>query len=249
MKSSDLALSESLAILLMGPPGGGKTTFMLQFPGLYVLNCDRNLAGPVRYLKSINKYTPFKYDTISQYEEDCTDVFGTHKVGDMVDIKFGWARLRALAQAAIKDPIIQTIGLDTLTWCDNALYAHSCRVQGLKELEGFNWAPYKRELHAFLAECKAAGKILIVNCHEKIEYDKKGNVEAYVPSISTGISAYFGYYFSDIWRCTLVDQGGTRGLKAIVTTHPTAVSQLKNSILCGATLEANYEAVEKYLKK
>jgi GTPase SAR1 family protein len=245
MKTSDQNLSEALSILLMGPPGGGKTTLMMQFPGLYILNCDRNLAGPVRYLKSIGKFKPFKYDTISQYEDD----EGEHHKGDMIDIKFGWDRLRALARAAIKDPSIQTIGLDTLTWCDQALYAHSCRVQGLKELEGFNWSPYKRELHAFLSECKASGKTVIVNCHEKIEYDKKGAIEAYVPSISTGISAYFGYYFSDIWRCTLVDQGGTRGLKAIVTTHPTAVSQLKNSILCGNTLEASYEAVEKFLKK
>ena len=230
----------------MGPPGGGKTTLMLQFPNLYVLNCDRNLAGPIRYLQQIGKFKPFKYDTISQYEEDCTDKFGDHKAGDLVDISIGWARLRSLASIAIKDPTIQTIGLDTLTWCDNALYAHTARVQGLKELEGFHWAPYKRELHAFLAECKSSGKTVIVNCHEKIEYDKKGNVEKYNPSISTGISAYFGYYFSDIWRCTLEDQGGGK-LKAKVSTHPTAVSDLKNSILCGKELEATYEAVSKFL--
>jgi hypothetical protein len=195
----------------------------------------------------VGKYHPFNFDTISQYEEDCTDATGIHKAGDMVDIRWGWQRLRDLSKAAIANPAIKTIGLDTLTWCDNALYSHCCRVQNLKELEGFHWAPYKRELHQFLAECKASGKTVIVVCHEKPEYDKKGNIEKYVPSISTGISTYFGYYFSDIWRCTLEDQGGVRGLKAKVATHPTAISDLKNSLLCGRELEATYEAVAKYL--
>ena len=247
MTSSDVLKSTSLALLLMGPPGGGKTTFMLQFPDLYVLDCDRNLAGPIRYLKSIGKYKPFWYDTISQYESDCTDSFGEHKAGDAVDIKFGWQRLRQLASAALKDPNIHNIGLDTLTWCDTALYMHVCRTQNKKELGSFDWQPYKRELHTFISEVKSSGKNLIVNCHEKIEYDVAGHVTDYLPTVSTNISSYFGYFFSDMWRCTLEPLGNK--LFAKVETHPTATKHLKNSLLCGQTIEASYEAVAKFLSK
>src|ERR1017187_1396697 len=245
--TSSITINESLAILLMGPPGGGKTTFMLQFPGLYVLNCDRNLAGAIRYLKSVGRYKPFQYDTISQYEKDATDL-GAHKPGEMVDISWGWERMRKLTKIVLADPTIQTIGLDTLTWCDTALYMHTCRTQCKKELAAFDWNPYKRELHGFLSECKAAGKTVIVNCHEKIEYDVAGNVTDYLPTVSTNISSYFGYYFSDIWRCSVEDSGGGK-LIYKVETHPTATRHLKNSLLCGKTIEPTYESVAKLLTK
>jgi len=239
MKTSDPnLLLQPQAILLMGPPGGGKTTFMLQWPNLWVADCDRNLAGPMRYLQSIGRYKPFKYDVIPVNDD-----------GTQVPLNLAWQRLRTLTKAALADSTVQVVGLDTLTYCDQALYAHTCRVQGLSDLEGFHWSPYKRELHAFLSECRASGKTVIVACHEKIEYDKKGNVEKYIPSISTGISNYFGYYFTDIWRCTLEDQGGKVGLRSKLVTHPTAVSDLKNSLLFGkGDLEATYEAVRPFIE-
>jgi predicted NACHT family NTPase len=41
-----------LKILLIGPPGSRKTTFGLQFPNVYVEDCDRNLNGPERWLRA-----------------------------------------------------------------------------------------------------------------------------------------------------------------------------------------------------
>ena len=36
---------EPKSILLIGPPGSGKTTLALQFPKVCVMDCDRNLDG------------------------------------------------------------------------------------------------------------------------------------------------------------------------------------------------------------
>lgn len=221
MKTSDPSLLlQGLTLLLIGPPGSGKTPLALQFPSVGVIDCDANLAGPMRYLISKNLYKPFKWQRADRTDDD-----------KPIELPFIWSNVRRVAKQLVKDPEVQTIVLDSLTYCDTALYQHCCRTQGVVDLTGFMWAPYKRELHSFLAECKASGKTTIVTCHEKIEYDKKGNVEKYLPSISTGVSAYFSYYFSDIWRCTLEDPGAGKPMVMKVRTASTQLFDAKNSLL------------------
>ena len=251
MPSSD-QITESLAILIMGPPGGGKTTLGLQFPGVGVLNCDRNLAGPVRYLKSKGLYTPFKYETISAYDDDSDP---PHKSGEIVDIKFAWDRCREITRRFIKDPDIKVIMLDTLTYIDQALYSHACRVQNVTELGGFQWQPYKRELHTWIAEVKSSGKLLLVNCHERPIFKPLGQgvksmdvVDKYEPTISTNISSYFGYFFSDMWRCSLQDQGAGI-MKCILQTHPNKMMDLKNSLLMEKQITGDYATLKPHIDK
>ena len=241
MKTSDPSLLlQGLTLLLIGPPGSGKTPLALQFPSCGVIDCDANVAGPMRWLISKGLYKPFKFQRADR----------TIEKDELVTLPWVWSNIVKIGEYFVKDLEVKTIVLDSLTYCDTALYAHCCRTQGVAELSGFQWAAYKRELHSFLATCKAAGKTTIVTCHEKIEYDKKGNVEKYVPSISTGIAAYFGYYFSDIWRCTLEDPGAGKPHCMHVRTASTQLYDAKNSLLFGKELiDPTWETIATAINK
>jgi hypothetical protein len=232
---TNVPLDTKQAILLMGPPGGGKTTFALQWPGVWIADCDMNLAGPLRYIKSRGINVDVKYDTIP-YDDD----------GKPLELHEWWSRLVVKTATAIKDPTIQTIVVDSLTQVDNMLVEHTMQTQRTKVMEIQHWRPFRKDLHEYIMRARSCGKTFLMLCHEEILFDKKGQVEKYRPSVSTKISDYFGYYFTDIWRCTLVD-GGAGKLKAVVTTHPTAVSDLKNSLLLGREIEADYRVVERIL--
>lgn len=221
----------------MGPPGGGKTTFALQWPNLWVADCDQNLAGPLRFLKAQGRLPTFSYDSIALDD--------SNKPLNFVE---QWERVEARTTAALTDPNIQTLFIDSLTHVDRILYQYCCAKQGVKELEFQQWNLFKNTIYRYIMRIRSSGKTLIIACHEKIETDKKGNVEKYTPVISTNIKDYFSYLFTDVWRCTLSDAGGGK-LKATVTTHPTAVSDLKNSLLLGREVEATYSAVKQAIDK
>jgi GTPase SAR1 family protein len=236
-KSSPELVLASQSILLMGPPGGGKTTFALQWPNLWVANCDQNLAGPMRYLANENKYPAFSYDDIAQ------DGGGTP-----VPMHLQWNRLESVTKDALADPSISTLFIDSLTHVDRILYAHCCKAQGVKDLEFQQWNMFKNSLYRYIMEARTSGKTILLACHENIEYDKKGAVEKYVPTVSTNLKNYFGYMFTDIWRCTLETVGGGK-ITARITTHPNNVSDLKNSLLLGKSIDASYAAVEAAVNK
>src|SRR5437667_7387442 len=59
-----------LKILIMGPPGSRKTTLGLQFPDVHVLDCDNNLDGPERWLRSNGHATlSYTHDSI-RYDDE-----------------------------------------------------------------------------------------------------------------------------------------------------------------------------------
>ena len=53
--SSDFLPRLPQSFLLIGPPGAGKTTVSLQLPKPFILDCDDNINGPIRYLKTAGK--------------------------------------------------------------------------------------------------------------------------------------------------------------------------------------------------
>lgn len=225
------------AILLMGPPGGGKTTFALQWPNMWIADCDRNLAGPMRYLQSKGIPVTAQRSDI-QFDDD----------GKPVAIEDQWERLIAETKIAIDNKDIQTLFVDSLTHIDRILYAHCCKKQKVVELEFQQWNMFKNLLYRYIVGVRDSGRTIILSCHEQIEYDKKGQIEKFIPTISTNLKNYFAYIFTDAWRCTLEPIGAGQ-VKSFIYTHPTKVSDLKNSLLLGEKIEANYVAVSAAIKK
>lgn len=218
MKQINDITTEPLAVLLIGPPGSGKTTYALQFPNVWVADCDSNLSGPTRYLKSVGKLTPFMTDSI-QFDDD----------GKPITPSQSWERLVIKTQEALKNPDVKTIVIDSLTHVDRILLVW-CMDKLRKTTPEFDvWNMFKLRLYDYLVKIRSGGKSVIVICHEKIEYDKNGSIDKLVPAVSTNLKDYFGYLFTDVWRSELHLVGGK--YEHTIQVTPTALCDLKNSLL------------------
>lgn len=238
MKTYDSTSPSALSILLRGPAGGGKTTFALQFPGLWVANCDNNLDGPVRFLKQKGLFKPFHFDNIAKDD-----------TGANVDLDNQWKRLTSLTDAALAKPEIKTIFVDSLTHVDQIVMAWAKKTQKKTELGPFDWEPFKGAIYRYIMSIRDSGKTCIISCHETIEYASDQTIAAYVPMIHTNFKNYFEYLFTDQWLCEIKPSGGGQ-VKATVSVHPTANRSLKNSLLIDKELrEPTYAAVAEAMER
>ena len=226
-----------MSILLTGPPGGGKTTFALQWPGLWVADCDGNLDGPVRWLQKKSLFTPFKFDAIAKNDK-----------GTPLLTNEQWPLLKQRTVLACADDTIQTIFIDSLTHIDRILQDWILVSQKTNDMSFPQWNAFRSELYKYLAAIKSSGKTVIVACHEKIEYGSDFKLEKYVPAVSTNLKDYFGYLFTDVWRCE-IRPAGAGSVEAHIRVLPTQYSDLKNSILLvDKQIKATYTDVAKALK-
>src|SRR6476660_5744810 len=94
--------------LFIGQPDGGKSEMILQFPGLYIADCDLNLNGPERHLREdLKKDISYKYDLIP-FSDDGTPLPSAER----------WPRLIKCIESAVKDPEVKIIAVDTLSHVD-----------------------------------------------------------------------------------------------------------------------------------
>lgn len=226
------------SILLIGPPGGGKTTLALSFPDLYIADCDLNLDGAERYAKSKNPQLTYAFDAIP-YNPDGT-VTKPHE---------RWPRLLSCLEAANREPKISTICVDSLTHVDEYLLQYVLNKQGQAEMRRQDWIPFRTELMKLIMMVRTANKTSIIICHEEIILDKDGKIERYQPALRSRISDYFGSFFTDMWRASSAPGPGGVA-KFSLTTGATSRSELKNSIGLPAEMtNPTYLAIKPYLDK
>lgn len=229
-----------VSILLIGPPGQGKTTFVIQWPGAWIANIDNNLDGPVRFLRSKGLKPTFSYDNI--FEDDN---------GNRIEPKFWFPQLVKLTDAVVKNPAVSTIIIDGMTQLDHALTAYVLMKQGVASgvMELQHWRPWRAYLYNYISMVRNSGKTFILTCHEEYIRGKDGNSIIRInPTVSTGLRDYLSGLFTDCWRCTLRPDGGGK-VTAKVRTISDAVIDLKNSLVLPTEIDANYETIRKALGK
>jgi hypothetical protein len=102
------------AVLLLGPPGGGKTVLGCRlFPKTYVLVADMNFASGVRYLAKINETeNVVGFDTVAIDE-----------TGKKLGPQEWYPRMFKLLDIATKDPNIGAIFIDSATFVADYIIA------------------------------------------------------------------------------------------------------------------------------
>lgn len=195
------------AILLLGPPGGGKTVLgMRLFPKTYVLVADPNFASGVRYLTKINELANVVgFDTITVDEK-----------GAKLPVVEWYPRMLKLLDAAEKDPAVGCIFMDNATYISDyiiakiAMCSDPMHIRMPSGKDTFDkWANYLVTWRGIVMQLRASGKRLIMSAHEDKEKDESDGIFKYKISLPGQIAGKLPNMFSDVWRCECEETNNT----------------------------------------
>jgi len=217
---------EPKSILLIGPHGGGKTALAMQFPFPAFVDCDKNLDGPDRFIRTQRKDLEYGY---IQATLDKT-------TGQPIPIDQIYDNIMRSMDEIKTEPRIKTVILDGLTLINEYIIQKVLKDSGKSEMEMRNWQPFKTKLlNLLVGKLRQLGKTTIVTCHEDPdERQDKTNMAVKItvaikPAIQGGIKDQLGGLFTDVWRCTsMAAPGGKVDYK--IQTVRDALSDLKNSM-------------------
>lgn len=218
----------------------------MQFPGVWIGNCDLNLTGPERHLRTASKELTYYYDNIPLKDDDTQ-----RPVHECLD------ELYKRSDEAAKNPDVKVLGYDSLTWINEYIIQKvlSAKGKNTTEMEIRDWQPFKSKwLELLFSHSRNSGKMVIMTVHELIieEPDPKNLgksiITGYKPSLNGSITDYFGAFFTDVWRCEArpAPMGKT---EFYITTSRTTKSDLKNSLGLPPEMKADYKLIETYLNK
>lgn len=256
-----------LKILLMGREGTRKTTLCLQFPSVYILDCDRNLDGPELMLRKGLKDTagkqlvpPIKPDLSYLYESIRYD-----DAGISLDVEECYNRICDKLKAFKSDPIakdVKTVVVDSLSHVNEFIIRHTLKMQGkLKktyEMEARDWSPFKSFAYTLLVgRLEEINRTVICTCHEQKVYGPPSQTNLmqpeiieYEPFFQGKMGEMLGAFFTDVWRTELRNAPGGKTEMYLQVTKTPKSPNLKNSV--GMPPEINitdgFKCIEPYLK-
>lgn len=248
------------SLLLLGTPGTGKSTFVSQFPGIFILDCDNNLAGPIRWLKDNNKEVDF-YCASPCIDDDGTEVPREH-----------WYRRAAqLLVQASEMPEIKTICIDSLSSFSDMVMVEVLRQQGRKlgsfdkltdtnkvkaadeQLQIQDWGVFFNMIKQVFFRLKSCGKMLVVTGHIKTSEDsltKSINELVAIPGQSAN---QISGWFSEVWKLenSIKRRGSSSEQERLVQTFPSGKLQeylgLKSSAGVATGTAMNADALIKQI--
>lgn len=239
---TEYAKQEKLRLLLQGPPGAGKTVVACQFPRPYIVDLDRNLAGPIRTLKRLGLPLPVGYDNV--------DVDDT---GKTIPENLRYERLTALLKAADASDEIDTIVIDSATNLSTLLVSETLRKQNKPTMSKQEWGFFFNYGKQLMEKLTNSRKHIVLTGHEKINKTEDGAVVYPVQLAWPGqLGTILGAFFTDVWRCEVKETpaGMDKSIyKWLIRTTPNAQYSLKNGFGFDSIFEFSWSKIEPHLLK
>lgn len=243
--TSYAASNDFLRLLLQGPPGSGKSDLCMQLPGVYFVDFDVNLGGPLRRLSEKNGGAPppniIGYDTVDRVTE----------TGVAVPVTDRYIRLEKLLLDAQANPQVQTIVLDSATMMVDVLVAETLRKQNKSMMDKQMWGFFFTYSKYLMSTLTSMRKHIVVTAHEKINKNPDGSVAYPIKVAWPGqFGQIIGAFFTNVWR-TEVAEGFVNGRTAHtfkVRTMPSFNFELKNTLGLPPEFEFSWPLVESKLK-
>jgi AAA domain len=232
--SSEYTPTLSFGLLILGPPKIGKTTLALQFPSPYIADCDNNLSGPASFLKA-NNLPAFSYDVIN-IDDGGKEVSTTQR----------WSRLTSCLKAAVENPNIKTIVVDSLSSISDYLIEHILSTEGQKTMRIQDWQPFQFMMKRLITYLRSSRKLIIFIGHESTEKDEVDGIIKYFILVPTRLKDNLGGMFSDVWRIEC-EQTGDKKYTYSLRTKPTVRFALGTSLInLPPVLPASFAEIKKY---
>ena len=203
----------SVAVLVAGDPGSGKTRLALAFPRPGILDCDGNLSSAVR----VSKDKPFLY----------SQPFRTDDGKEVPDVD-RWNRAMSETKLLLASPETETFVLDGLSnlcrWglihAENELMKAGINIKKEYLAKYQSFIPL---LTNYITMLRIPGKYVVVNVHMNMEKEELAGVVRYVLDIPGRLANNLGGQFTDVWGMTAqADPSNTKvGAKYLIRTKPT----------------------------
>jgi len=232
-----------IRLLLQGTSGSGKTTTACQFPGAWIIDCDMNLAGPLRYLREKNLSLPLGYDKVDVRDD-----------GTVVPENMRWQRVCDLIkQVGEKAHVIglRTIVIDSMSKMNDYNEAHVLRTNPTKTggMEMTSWGFYAANWTKLLAAVTAAKVNFVLTAHDKVDKDELDGSTRIFLNVPGKTQAIAGSLFTDVWHAEVQAGVGMNATHKFVlrTLQDYRYVGLKNSFGLPALFEFDWKKIEEKL--
>jgi hypothetical protein len=217
---------EKPSILLIGPPGGGKTYLYLSLPlVLEIHNCDNNIDGPEADLKKAGAKVGYDYHDY-RFKDDGKTVL---PMDEALDVLVSNITLSKTTRSTMNV-------IDSLSIVNEFIVRKVLGNRPRTDIAILDWTKIKYNyLELLVAKLRSTGKASLVTVHEEPNFkanEKNPMVQDvldYDPMVQGSTKHALAGYFTDVWRCYR-EPAPAGKVENIIQVNPTTKSRyLKNS--------------------